>query len=206
MDPVSSKLPTSLPAGSEQLCNVLRGSQFFGDFPENEIVLLAKYVQTQVMDKDTMVFREGDPALVALFGMMRAAFNMQRVVAHQRNRDKQENIPPLVSPKQILEFATINGARVANLDHRIGSLTPGKDADLLLLKADRLDVWPVNNAYAAVVNQMNTAHVETIFVAGKPKKWRGVLTGVDHGRIMDMAQRARDAVVSRAGFEANIVA
>ena len=141
-----------------------------------------------------------------MFGMMRAAFNMQRVVAHQRNRDKQENIPPLVSPKQILEFATINGARVANLDHRIGSLTPGKDADLLMLKADRLDVWPVNNAYAAVVNQMNTAHVETIFVAGKPKKWRGVLTGVDHGRIMDMAQRARDAVVSRAGFEANIVA
>ena len=60
MEPVSSKLPTSLPAGSEQLCNVLRGSQFFGDFPESEIVLLAKYVQTKVMDKDTQVFREGD--------------------------------------------------------------------------------------------------------------------------------------------------
>jgi cytosine/adenosine deaminase-related metal-dependent hydrolase len=136
-----------------------------------------------------------------MFGMMRAAFGMQRVIVHQRRRNGEEGVPELVTPRQVLEFATVNGARAANLDHRIGTLTPGKDADLLLLRADRLDIWPVNNAYAAVVNQMSAAHVEAVFVAGKPRKWRGLMTGVDQAHVLDLAQRARDAVFARAGYK-----
>lgn len=136
-----------------------------------------------------------------MFGMMRAAFGMQRVIVHQRSRNGEERVPPLVTPRQVLEFATINGARVANLDHRIGTLTPGKDADLLMLRADRLDVWPVNNAYAAVVNQMSAVHVDTVFVAGKARKWRGHLTGVDQEHVRDLVQRSRDVVLSRAGYK-----
>ena len=60
METVSSKMPGSMPASSESICTVLRSSQFFGDFPENEIALLAKYVQTQAMPAGTTVFREGD--------------------------------------------------------------------------------------------------------------------------------------------------
>ncbi len=44
----------------EQLCAMLRGSQFFGDFPEAEIALLAKYVQTKTVDAGAIIFREGD--------------------------------------------------------------------------------------------------------------------------------------------------
>jgi cytosine/adenosine deaminase-related metal-dependent hydrolase len=140
-----------------------------------------------------------------MFGMMRAAFNMQRVTVHQRRRDGAEGIPALVTPRQVLEFATVNGARVANLDHRIGTLTPGKDADLLMLKADRFDVWPINNAYATVVNQMSAAHVEAVFVAGKARKWRGLLTGVDQAHVLDLAERRRDAVLARAGYSAKLL-
>jgi len=44
MEPVFSKMPGPLLVGSEKSCTVLRGSQFFGDFPENEISLLVKYL------------------------------------------------------------------------------------------------------------------------------------------------------------------
>jgi len=141
-----------------------------------------------------------------MFGMMRAAFNMQRVAVHRRRRDGEEGVPPLVTPRQVLEFATVNGARVANLDHRIGTLTPGKDADLLMLKTDRLDVWPINNAYATVVNQMSAAHVDAVFVAGKARKWRGQLTRVDQAHVRDLAERGRDAVLARAGYSAKLLA
>jgi adenine deaminase len=78
----------------------------------------------------------------------------------------------------VLEFATIEGARCANLDDRIGTLTPGKEADIVLLRADRLDVWPLNNAPMAVVNMMNPSHIETVFIGGKVNKWRGNLVDV----------------------------
>ena len=79
----------------------------------------------------------------------------------------------------MLEFATIAGARCAKLDSKVGTLTPGKEADIVMLRADRLDVWPLNNALWRVVNFMNPGHVETVFIAGKVKKWRGNLVGVD---------------------------
>ena len=60
MEPGSSKRPSSLTAGSEQLCSVLRSGRFFGDFPENEITLPAECAETQVMDNGTFVFRGGD--------------------------------------------------------------------------------------------------------------------------------------------------
>ena len=53
----------------------------------------------------------------------------------------------------------------------------------MLLKADRLNVWPLNNAPGAIVNLMNPMNVETVFIAGKVRKWRGELVGVDVARV-----------------------
>ena len=55
-----------------------------------------------------------------------------------------------------------------------------------------------------VVNLMNPSNVETVFIAGKVKKWRGSLVGVDVPRVRRLAQEARDGVVRRAGFQANL--
>jgi 5-methylthioadenosine/S-adenosylhomocysteine deaminase len=71
--------------------------------------------------------------------------------------------------------------------------------------ADRLDVWPLNNAPMAVVNLMNSGHVDTVFIAGKVKKWRGNLVGVDVARVLRLVEEARDAVVRRAGFQTNLL-
>ena len=50
---------------------------------------------------------------------------------------------------------------------------------------------------------MNPGHVDTVLIAGKVKKWRGNLVGVDGPRVLRLVQEARDAVVRRAGFRLN---
>jgi cytosine/adenosine deaminase-related metal-dependent hydrolase len=141
-----------------------------------------------------------------MFGIMRTAFNLQRLFILQRKRNGEQNTPPLLTPRQVLEFATIEGARCADLESKTGSLTPGKDADIVMLRTDRFDVWPVNNAASTVVNLMNPSHIENIFIAGKVKKWRGSLVGHDVARIQRLAREARDAVLARANFKVDLLA
>src|SRR5262249_32233538 len=112
------------------------------------------------------------------FTLMRATAIAQRYFVLQRGRNGEQNLPPLLTCRDMLEFATIEGARCANLDGKVGTLSPGKEADIVMLEADRLDVWPLNNAPGAVVNLMNSGHVESVFIAGKVRKWRGNLVRV----------------------------
>jgi 5-methylthioadenosine/S-adenosylhomocysteine deaminase len=140
-----------------------------------------------------------------MFGMMRTAFNLQRLFILQRRRNGEQNTPPLLTCREVLEFATIEGARCADLGDRVGSLTPGKEADIVLLRADRLNIWPLNNAPSAVVNIMNPGHVDAVFVRGKVKKWRGNLVGVDVPHVLRLIANARDAVLQRSGFELDLV-
>jgi len=72
---------------------------------------------------------------------MRTTFEVQRLFILQRVRRGEQNLPPLLTPREVLEFATIEGARCARLDGKVGMLTPGKEADITVLRADRLDVW-----------------------------------------------------------------
>jgi 5-methylthioadenosine/S-adenosylhomocysteine deaminase len=139
------------------------------------------------------------------FSVMRSTYTLQRLLILQRARRGEQNLPPLLSCRDMLEFATIAGARCANLDSKVGTLTPGKEADIVMLRTDRLDVWPLNNAPMAVVNLMNPAHVDTVFIAGKVKKWRGNLVGVDVARVLRLVEESRDAVVRRTGFQMNML-
>ena len=139
------------------------------------------------------------------FSVMRSTYTLQRLLVLQRARRGEQNLPPLLTCRDMLEFATIAGARCANLDSKVGTLTPGKEADIVMLRTDRLDVWPLNNAPMAVVNLMNPAHVDTVFIAGRVRKWRGNLVGVDTSRVLRLVEEARDGVVRRAGFQMNLL-
>jgi 5-methylthioadenosine/S-adenosylhomocysteine deaminase len=134
------------------------------------------------------------------FTIMRSAFSLQRLLLLQRAKAGEENLPPLLTCREVLEFATIDGARCAGLDRKIGTLTPGKDADVVLLRTDLLNVWPVNSAAGAIVTLMDTSNVEAVFVAGQIKKWRGSLVGVDVSRVLRIAEESRQAVVRTSGF------
>ena len=66
-----------------------------------------------------------------MFSIMRATFTLQRALVNERSLAAEQNLPPLITCRQVIEMATIAGARAAHLDRKIGSLTPGKEADLL---------------------------------------------------------------------------
>jgi 5-methylthioadenosine/S-adenosylhomocysteine deaminase len=148
----------------------------------------------------------GDSFAQDFFTVMRQVFTFQRSQVFARARNGERGLPALMTCRDALEFATIAGARCANLDHKVGTLTPGKEADLVMLRADDASLWPVNNAPGTVVNLMNPGHIEAVFIAGKVRKWRGRLVGVDMARLMRLTEETRDAVMRRAGFKVNFLA
>lgn len=135
-----------------------------------------------------------------LFFQMRTVFVLQRMQLLARDRAGEKNLPPLMKVKQLLEIATLGGARVNRLERRTGSLTPGKQADVVLLATDRVNVMPLNNAYGAVAQGMDTSNVDTVFVAGRLKKRGGQLVGVDPAKLLAQAESSRDYLRAQAGW------
>jgi 5-methylthioadenosine/S-adenosylhomocysteine deaminase len=135
-----------------------------------------------------------------MFSIMRAAFTLQRALANERAVMGQKDVPRLLTCRDTIELATIEGARVAHLDHKIGTLTPGKEADIILLATDRINVFPMNNVPGTVVTMMDTSNVEHVFVAGKVRKWQGRLVGVDLPRLRRHIETARDGLLQRATY------
>jgi 5-methylthioadenosine/S-adenosylhomocysteine deaminase len=134
------------------------------------------------------------------FAQMRAVFTLQRMQLLARQRAGEQNLPPLLTVRDVIECATIEGAKDNRLDRKIGTLTPGKEADIVMLRMDRINVMPVNNAYGAIVLGMDTSNVDTVFIAGKLMKWKGELVGVDMRRIRRLVEQSRDYVVAQAGW------
>ena len=136
-----------------------------------------------------------------MFTQMRAALQCQRALVNQRalygGSFEGEN---LVTVQDVLEFTTIEGARATGLEHKTGSLTPGKEADIILLRADRLNMTPLNDPIAAVVIGADTGNVDSVFVAGRALKRNGQLLNVDLDHVRKLAVEARDYVVAKAGF------
>lgn len=136
-----------------------------------------------------------------MFSQMRAAFQCQRVMVNHRSLyGGSFEGERLLTVQQVLEFATIEGARVLGLAHKTGSLTPGKEADIILLRADRLNVFPLNDPIGAVVVGADTGNVDSVFIAGKAMKRNGQLLNVDLDRARRLAIESRDYVITRAGF------
>jgi len=68
------------------------------------------------------------------------------------------------------------------------------------LRSDAINVAPMNNAYSAVVQAMDTSNVDTVIIAGQIRKRQGQLVGVDLTRLRQQAQASRDYLVQRAGW------
>jgi cytosine/adenosine deaminase-related metal-dependent hydrolase len=152
------------------------------------------------------------------FTQMRSAMTMQRMVINQAVLDTGDfvtfpagtwppfpaDLPPLLNVRDVLRFATINGATHLRLDSKTGSLTPGKEADIILLDATALNVAPLNNVPGAVVSLMDRTNVETVIVAGKVRKWKGKLLGVDLNHLRQQLVASRDYLFAAAGIPQNL--
>jgi 5-methylthioadenosine/S-adenosylhomocysteine deaminase len=122
-----------------------------------------------------------------MFSTLRTAFAVQRGLdGSLRSRD-------------LLEFATVDGARACGLDARTGSLTPGKDADVILLRADDLTVFPVTDPAATIVTAGHPGLVDTVLVAGRVVKRDGVLVDVGLPALRTRLTESRDRIAAAAG-------
>ena len=161
------------------------------------------------------------------FTQMRVCMNLQRAIVNQMILDQglppnpvdwglppgaagnpwptpAAGIPAPLTTRDVLRYATMNGAKALRLDGKTGSLTPGKEADIIILDATRLNVAPLNQVPGAVVSLMDRTNVETVIVAGKVRKWKGQLLDVDLNRLRHQLEASRDYLFSAAGIPQNL--
>jgi cytosine/adenosine deaminase-related metal-dependent hydrolase len=101
--------------------------------------------------------------------------------------------------RDVLEFATIDGARACALDHKVGTLKPGKQADIILVRTDQVNVAPVIDPVATVVICADNSNIDTVMVGGRIVKHNGQLIRLDLPRLLDRLSGARDYLLSHAG-------
>ena len=127
-------------------------------------------------------------------------FNQMRsVLALQRTLAVAEGKPP-ISARDVLGYATIEGAKANGLESKVGTLTPGKQADIIMLRTDRMNVTPLNDPVTAVVAGMDTGNVDTVIINGRVMKRDGKLLHVDWPAVRLLATESRDYLVSKSGF------
>ncbi|SEO78913.1 amidohydrolase family protein [Amycolatopsis saalfeldensis] len=122
-----------------------------------------------------------------LFATMRTAFAVQR------------GLDGSLNSRDLLDFVTVDAAQSCGLGARTGSLTPGKEADVILLRADDPTVFPVADAAGTVVTAGHPGLVDTVLVAGEVVKRDGRLLGVDLPALQARLLASRDRIAAAAG-------
>lgn len=141
-----------------------------------------------------------------MFGAMRST------IASQRGRDngqaEEEGISQVerlrLTCRDVVEFATVEGARACGMGDEIGSLTPGKQGDAILIDTDTLSLTPMNNPWGAIVYAAHPGNVDTVVVAGRVVKRDGKLVGVDVDRVKRLAVETRDHLLEHAASDESI--
>ena len=147
--------------------------------------LLKRGVQCSLSVDTTTVGGNAD-----MFSIMRLMLQLN----HLRSMDVME-----VQPRRILELATIDGARDLGIADRVGSLTPGKRADLILVRTNDLNVAPFFNPALLLVQQAQPYNVDTVIIDGRILKYKGELTALDADEIVSKAAESFIAARKRAG-------
>ncbi len=124
---------------------------------------------------DIEIYAGGD-----MFHVMRFALQSQRIFDNLRYAAAEPSSGPggektILPARRALEWATINNARALGLEDRIGSLTPGKQADIVLIRAGDINLFPANDPVQTVVLQAGPGNVDTVFIAGRKVKAGGAL-------------------------------
>ena len=133
-----------------------------------------------------------------MFTQMRCAFGCERARVNAACWEANTEVPEtMLTARQMLEMATVNGAHVAGVEDRTGSLTPGKKADVVVIDATALNVAPVIDPVAAVTLSADVSNVETVIINGKIHKRGGKLLA-DLEKARRLVEASRDYLVERA--------
>jgi cytosine/adenosine deaminase-related metal-dependent hydrolase len=135
---------------------------------------------------------------------MRVAFNIQRAMATNRRASGDPRPPALVSVREMLECATVNGAANAGLLAKCGTLTPGKEADIVMIRTDDINLYPSNHAIGTVVSAADVRNIDTVIIGGKIRKSRGRIVGIDMDKFRQLADESRSYLFAKAGYRLDI--
>ena len=125
--------------------------------------------------------------------------NMRVLFALHQHR--LNNKPPL-SVKRLVQLATLDGAVDLGIADKTGSLTPGKQADVILVRTTDINMAPVGDPYEALVQLAQPSNVDTVIVDGRVMRQKGRFTGLDHGRIVKEARDAAAELRAKAKWPA----
>ncbi len=140
---------------------------------------------------DVMSSNSGD-----MFSQMRIGLQFERCMRNDifNARNRMPDALDL-TVRDALRWGTANGAHAMGLEHRVGSLTPGKQADVIVIGGRRLNMTPMADPVGCLVAQANAANVRHVLVAGRFVKRDGELVGVDLDHAINLAQTSSERVL-----------
>lgn len=141
-----------------------------------------------------------------MFTEMHVTFSLQRALAANRKFNGDSKAPDPVTVRTVLECATVNGAACAGLANKCGTLSPGKEADIVMIRTNDINLYPSNNAIGTVVLAADTRNIDTVIIGGQLRKFRGALVGVNMDKFRQMVDESRESLFTKAGYKLDILA
>ena len=141
-----------------------------------------------------------------MFMEMRMALYIQRAVAQNRKFSGDQNPPKPLMVRDVLYCATMGGAHCAGLEDKIGSLTPGKEADLLMIRTDQINLYPSNNAVGTVVQAAERSNIDTVIIGGRVRKYRGQVVDLDMPNLKAMIDESIGYLFKTVGYRPDVFA
>ncbi|WP_306371069.1 amidohydrolase family protein [Nocardiopsis sp. CC223A] len=132
-----------------------------------------------------------------MFTQMRALHTVQRMrAANAVYGTGREAVR--IGVHDVLDFATLQGARTNGLGGVTGSITPGKRADLLVIGAEDLNNMPLNDPVGTVVLGSDSRNITAVLIDGVPRKWAGRVLDADTDGLRERVRESRDRILARA--------
>ena len=131
-----------------------------------------------------------------MFSEMRAALNIERAIGLNQLQRRPRSVS--ITARDVLGFATLEGARAVGLADKIGTITPGKAADFVLVPRHALNLAPMGDPVGALVLGGHAGNVEAVIVEGRAVKWNGEMIGADARRALALLERSREYLYTRA--------
>jgi 5-methylthioadenosine/S-adenosylhomocysteine deaminase len=136
-----------------------------------------------------------------LFAQMRAVISIQHATSFELKLAGKAGVPKLLTTRDVIRYATSDGAVAAGLGGVTGSIEPGKRADIIVLRADRPNIAPVNDPIGAVVWGMDTSNVDWVFAGGRALMRHGTLEA-DTEKARAVAAEAQQRLSTAGGLVA----
>jgi cytosine/adenosine deaminase-related metal-dependent hydrolase len=137
-----------------------------------------------------------------MISQARIALGIQRSLDNVSHRAEHGTIPATstFTTREALSWVTVEGARMLNALDRIGTLAPGKQADLVMIRASDLNMQPVHDPISSVVFQTALSNIDSVMVAGRWKKRHGQLLGVDLPPLIAQLQGSGQKITRAMGL------